>query len=73
MAVLVQKSRLSAGAGAQEVYRTLLEEVDNDKILAEYGGGFNKHLYESEQEIAIRKHVAKVNQALEVSQCQISQ
>lgn len=44
------------------MHKTLLEDMDDDHILAEYGGSFNKHLYESEPEIAIRKHAAKVTQ-----------
>ena len=37
----------------QEVHAKLLEEIDDEHIPVEYGGKDARHLYESDQEVAI--------------------
>lgn len=39
----------------------MLEYMEDADIPREYGGQNDKHLYESEQELALRRHVEKVN------------
>lgn len=45
----------------QEAHKLLLEYMEDADIPREYGGQNDKHLYESEQEQALRRQVEKVN------------
>ena len=41
----------------------MLEEIDDENIPAEYGGKCTKHLYESDEEVAIWGLAKKMNEA----------
>ena len=47
----------------QEVHAKLLEEVDDENIPVEYGGKCTKHLYESNDELAVWGLAKKLNEA----------
>jgi hypothetical protein len=43
------------------VHAKLLEEIDDEHIPSVYGGRDARHLYESDQEIALRRLADKLN------------
>ena len=51
--VWVVLTGLGGWCAPQEVHAKLLEEIDDEHIPVEYGGKDARHLYESDQEVAI--------------------
>lgn len=45
------------------MHAKLLEEIDDENIPVEYGGTCTKHLYESDEEVAIWRLAKKLNEA----------
>ena len=45
------------------MHAKLLEEIDDENIPVEYGGKCTKHLYESDEELAIWRLAKKLNEA----------
>ena len=49
------------GLALQEVHAKLLEEVDDEHIPVEYGGRDARHLYETDQEVAVWRLADKLS------------